>query len=440
MIIPESAANQWRLNSGFRLLRATCPENAEYLFEFHLQLLRLVEARATAGHRGAFNVVRRDVAGRKRNITLFPDGAGRTWSGDFPAEYADLPKITPELPDPTSLNMIAALLASALHALPAEIAGDYQQRLQSLEANREPGLRLSDLSPLHTKATTATAARNRARLADTIMRLIDVVHPARGEEGVAIGLQEFARHCEQQWNADLLDGSVYAPLLLFATLVALSPATFAPRVCHFVCGQLPCDHLTCNANVKAVVAADAARGGPAANGAHAAQAYVLRNEVDLQKFLDAATVRAATAEIDQVSRHLLSIGDLRAKELPRSKTAREFYAHHHEALPFAAAATWGFAYLARRATSEETRQAHERLRVHADEIVARSLNALRFDLTNSVDLLPLHCLRNDYRWRAEQSPMDAELHLQKLIDDEMLIPGFWADFVRGKTENFSCAS
>ncbi len=426
----------WQLDAGLRFLRMVSPEHAEYEYAFTKDYERLLQGLVSEGRlgtNGAHNVIRREVTGRKRNITHFPDGSSRSWTGDIPDDFKDLPTIEPQPPEASSLHAATTFLSDLAPSLPKEIAEEAREKLSKINDGRAPIGLPSDLSFLTTKSQSFEDARLRAQRAVVIMEFLDRVAPSgdrRDADEEAV--EAFATQCRNAYSNATLNGTLYAPLLLLVHIVtAAKPAwPFGAGTARFVCGQIPCNHRICNENIRTVQA------GSLRMAARDIHAYVLANEAGLTNILSSASA----TRIEQAASMLLSRGKTERQKLAHSRTVPDFYTLHFRFMPFFKAAQLGFEFLASGASAgTETRARYESLMNEADEGGARSAGALVFDFLNSIDFTPLLRLRATYGSIAEQSNIAANVFLQKWIHDETLIPPFWSDYVSGKSEGVPLA-
>ena len=432
----------WQLDAGLRFLRMTSPENAEYCYAFEIEQTRLLQdllENETLNPNGAYNVIRREVTGRKRNITFFPDGSGRSWAGEIPDEFKHLPTIEPIVPEAASLNAVISFLSQVVPGLPDYVANDARIRLSEIEAQKAPITLPSDLSPLTMKSQSIEEARLRAQRAIVILDFLDTIYLSAGHAGGEADIGKFAARCRNAYESAGLSGVLYAPLLLLLEIVEAAKPTlpFGRGRPSFVCGQMGCDHVICKENIGSVLAEGARMGSWLAHTLmpRNLHAYVLSNEADFSRLLDSVSaVPRRTTWIEQAARTLLSRGKTERAKLAEALTVFDFYTLHYRFLPFFKAAQIGFEYLVSCAVVEAERKEYERLMNLAEEYGARSLSALTFDFFNSVDFTRVVKLRALYLSTAKQSQIAANMFLQKWIHDETLIPAFWSDYVSGKAE------
>ena len=248
----------WQLDAGLRFLRMMSPEYAEYEYAFEKEEERLVQglmSEAKLDSNGAYNLIRREITGRKRNITHFPDGSSRSWTGEIPDEFKNLPTIEPQVPEASSLHAVTTFLSEVARRLPDDIANVARIRLSEINDHRAPIVLPSDLSPLTMKSPSMEDARLRAQRAIVIMDFLDRIAPSGDRLNVdGANVEEFATKCRHTYANARLSGVLYAPLLLLLEIAEVAKPTwpFGNGLPRFVCGQLPCYHRICKENIRNV--------------------------------------------------------------------------------------------------------------------------------------------------------------------------------------------
>src|SRR6478672_11969724 len=121
----ELVTNEWKIYSGLRFLRMNHPDDAEYeyfyeheLVQQHSQLIRDGRITALQPH----NLRRRQLNGIIRYISIFPeDGGGRSWAGEIPERFANLPMLDVCVEAPETLFHVHRAVDIAASQMPPEI-------------------------------------------------------------------------------------------------------------------------------------------------------------------------------------------------------------------------------------------------------------------------------------------------------------------------------
>jgi hypothetical protein len=433
-------AEYWKLDAGLRYLRMIDPDYAEYDYAFNQeerrQKLALIEA-GTLKQNGDYNVVRREVTGRKRYITYFSGGSGRSWKEEIPEGYRNLPVIEPVVREPASLNAVHDYVSGVANGLSNETGKQALSRLQAIKANRAQLLLPSDLSPMTVRSTSALEARQRAQTAVLIMDFFDNVSPLEDRlESGSHRIENFGTRLRNAYNNAGLNGALYWPVLLLLEIAQTGmpawPFGGQPR---FVCGQSNCGHAICRKNLQRALARTEGL-GMLTSTARDFHVYLLENEADLTEVLRLAINSGGNPGwIEQASMQLLNRGKSERSKLAVAQSALDFYTVHFRYLPYFRAAQIGFSFLA--FMQNERQGEFQALSNEAEEFGARAIAALGFDFANAVDQLPVLTMREQYSYVAAQSRMAANAMLESWIENETLMPAFWRNFVAGEIEGLS---
>lgn len=431
----------WRLDAGLRYLRSIDPDYAEYGYAFdnkQIQLeLELIEAGKLKPN-GDFNLTRREATGRKRYITYFSGGAGRSWNGEIPEEYKGLPMIEPLVPEPESLNRVHDYLFDVATALSNDTGKEALGRLELIKAHRAPLNLPSDLSPMTMKSPSFMEARLRAQAAVLIMDFFDnVALPGDGSQSAFSRAETYAKRLQNAYRSAGLNGALYWRMLLLLEITEIAKPNWphGDGLPRFVCGQANCGHVICRQNSERILRS---AGGSALLAPMASRdlfAYYLKNEADFVEVLRSAIAsRGNPGWVERASRQLLARGKAERAKLTAAQSVLDFYTLHFRYLPYFKAAQLGFEFLAGDPSQKARWSEFQTLRNEAEEFAARALGALSFDFANSVDQLPILRLRGRYADVAGQSRIAANAMLGNWIENETLIPGFWRKFVTGENE------
>jgi hypothetical protein len=435
-------AQFWKLDAGLRYLRMIDPDYAEYGYAFSHEQTRLQLDLIDKGklkQNGDFNVIRREVSGRKRYITFFSGGAGRSWKAEIPEEYKTLPTIEPQVPEAASLTGVHDYVFGVATSLSNDTGRETLSRLQSIKEHRAPLWLPSDLSPMTTKSASPLEARQRAQTAVLIMDFLDNVAPLGNRSETDSNRAEgYATRLQNAYGNAGLNGSLYWPILLLLEIVQIGKPKwpFGEGLPRFVCGQSNCNHVICGLNIRHVLGEAVPSAILAPMVSRDLHAYFLKNEADLTELLRLAINSAGGPSwIERAARQLLDRGKIARSKLTDAKSVLDFYTMHFRYVPSFKAAQIGFDFLASVPAATERQSEFQKLSNEAEEFGARALSALSFDFENAVDQLPVMRMRELYSFVTKESRIAANAMLLNWIENETLIPGFWHDFVTGKSDS-----
>jgi hypothetical protein len=264
----------------------------------------------------------------------------------------------------------------------------------------------------------------RAQVAKAITELCDYVMYGNGKNhSRANRISTYAHKIAQEYSRFNLSGIVYSQCMIICEILrtALPRWPFERGLPLFMCGDLECKHRickTCKDHLQGLTRAEA-------------KSFIRDNQPSIARVLwEILRTRDGDSLISSTADRLFQDASDWKGQLARAATSFDFYECHFWAAAIFRAAHYGYDAIAQYTKREDMLK---KLNL-AEEYRARSETAVLDDFINSVDLVFITGLRERYKLIALNSPLEAELMLQKWIHDEMNIPQFWCPFVMGSSE------
>jgi hypothetical protein len=456
----------WACFACFRYLRFGHPLKAEQEFVQEIYRDHLWNEMTAAGQipeGGTHNVVRKSAWGHTKRTTIMAEqGAGRTWPSDIPPEFAGYPTI--HVPDVKlgSTHIVGHIISALSRPLPAELAEAHRKLLADIEAESNPPLAVSDRDAFAQHPASEFVPLLLGQQAAALMDLFDRMAPLYESPGTAdpAVAREYWHDISHRYGLCLLDAHHYSALLVVLEVIRAAHPVWPlgsgfPR---FVCGRLECRHRLCQLHRQAIYESTPLPAILGAGlGARDLWSYFANNRITKESFLDDVLQASAGRQwLRHAAEFLRQSSKVLWDSLAGAHSVTNFYHIHFLNGGFTHAAELAYEKLKVTASSAEDRSSCEYLAKEMDESLARSGNALLFDLRNSiaqclsdpgsagildsmgpaaVDYLSKGGIANYravYQQTAQRSENTAELNLDKWLYNEALFPVFWEDYIRGR--------
>jgi len=435
----------WRVEAGLRFLSMVTPAYAQAKWASRQAHRRAVADLVASGKlpSGSYNIIQKEPTGETRYITHFGSGAGRNWDGGFPPEVDALETVEIDLTGAATGSAVADAVAVAARSISPTAAKAVATKIAKLgPASGEPPL--AALSILHWGADeTGFQSTNMSSLAVWLIEFFQQALIIRSDRRIqaAAAIERYGNGLLAQYRDHSQPGLkvVYLLLLLEIWRAALPDWPFG--AVNWVCGTMDCSHSLCAAHRNNILSATGSLPGFLGSGLAIREvySYTLKNTATVGGVFRAILAQPHGPQwFSHAGTAMLRAAEELRDQLPHAASAERFYSIQHEIMAFAPAAEVAFDQILAGRSHVASPEAN-RFKHAADEIKARSGNAVQLDFENAINLQPLLECRADLLELRKRSPTDAEALLQKWLHDETMFPVLWEPFLSGLTDELPFA-